>query len=234
MKNQIIILILAIFLVSITNVSANLYFKQNTEIDLKVPCFNNGNYCSSSASCYITINHPNGTNLIKNELMTNNLAYHNFTLTPEQTKDLGKYYVVVVCNDGEKSGHSTFNLVISRTGEEQTTSKSIIYGVVLLIILVLAISCFTIGIKSEKIPLLVVGVILGFILLIFLWQGIIINPENISSIIGLTGYRVLLWIFWVVMALIFIFMIFYIINWTQKRKLNKLKKWNLLLDDEEI
>ena len=63
-------------------------YQQDKEVDLKVPCFNNGTYCSGSATCNVTILYPNSSVLVDNQLMTNGGSYHNYhgntTLEPNR------------------------------------------------------------------------------------------------------------------------------------------------------
>ncbi len=234
MKNQLLIIVSIVFLiglVSFVSAESKIVYKQG-DIDIKIPCFNNNTYCSPSAECNITIHYPNGTNLINNAQMTHSGAYFNYSLNKSQITELGDYYASVVCQDNNISGHSTFTFLVSRTGETQSTSKSIIYGIILLIIFSLSMFSFIIGFSSEKMPLLIIGILAGFIFLIFLWQLIILNPENVTSLVGETGYQLLLWIFWTAVILIIILILFSALQWHNLNKKSKMAKWGILDEDE--
>jgi len=95
-----------------------LYFKQDSIIDLKIPCFNNNTYCSDIAFCNVTIIYPNGSVLVNNQNMTNSGAFHNYTLDETQTNILGEYNAVTICNDNGVLGSTTFTFQITGTGNE--------------------------------------------------------------------------------------------------------------------
>jgi len=116
-----------------TLVSAQQIYTEDTQIDLKIPCFNNDTYCSSSSTCNLTIINSNGSALINNLQMTQNTAYHNFTLNKNQTESSGKYRVAITCIDGSFNGHSTFEIIITPTGNSLDISSSIIQGFILII-----------------------------------------------------------------------------------------------------
>ena len=90
-KKILIILLVGMFLVSLINLtSAQLYYEQSNELDLKVPCFYNDTRCSDAAECNISILYPNSSFLVEEQPMTNLLnGYHNYTLNESQTSFLG-------------------------------------------------------------------------------------------------------------------------------------------------
>src|SRR3990167_2923773 len=106
MKKLLLILPLALLLIlpliSLASAGADdpdFTFKQVTQVDLKRPCFNNGTWCSGAAICNMTIQSPNGNNLITNVRMTNQVSFHNVTLSRSQTVDLGTYTANMVCSE---------------------------------------------------------------------------------------------------------------------------------------
>lgn len=134
-------LVLLAVLLSIAFISlvsaTELNYKQGDLIDLKVPCYINGTYCSASATCEITINYPNGTNFVNNQPMIYNPSFFDYTLIDTQV--LGEYPSSMVCNDGGTYGHSTFSFTIKPTaGLENNTTMFIIMAVVSFVLLLLA------------------------------------------------------------------------------------------------
>jgi hypothetical protein len=129
-----------ILILLVTPILAQTY-EQDEPLDIKAPCMNNGTYCSASATCNVTIFYPNSTTLINNELMTNNQAYHNYSLTEEQTNILGEYEVTIMCQDGTIYGYSTYNYKITPTGEEPSTSEGILYIGIFAVLLIFFILC---------------------------------------------------------------------------------------------
>ena len=116
-------------------------YKQSTDQDLKYPCINNGTYCSGSAVCNITIFSPINDVIINNSLMTNEFAWHNYTLNTTQTDTLGVHQVAIVCNDTGSTGYSTFEYKITKSGDEMSSSDILpviiaMFGVIVVFIIV--------------------------------------------------------------------------------------------------
>ena len=122
------------FLLIISIAQAELIYKANQEIDIKIPCFNNATYCSAAARCNLTANYPNSTIFINNLDMTNQGSYHNYTIDKINTGILGTYYSSMICDDGGILGKSTFDFKITGNGKEDASG----------IVVVLFIICFTI------------------------------------------------------------------------------------------
>jgi len=236
MKKIILLMIMAICLIGFASAQSELFYKQGSTIDLKIPCFANGTYCSGSATCNITINYPNGTSLINNQPMTNQASFFNYTLNSSQTTVLGPYQSSMVCDENGTSGHSTFQFMITSSGTEPTTSKSITFGIITFVALALSALFFLLGFKFGNMPALILGILLGFVFLIVAFQFILVMPEVQAEIpfhAQLTGdYQILLWIFWVIFIFVFIFLTFQIVMAWQGRKKEKLRKWGVLLEDE--
>lgn len=93
-------------------------FKKGDSIDLKIQCLNNGTFCTSSASCNLTVMYPNNTLLVNSLLMTNQVSFYNFTLPNSQT--LGLYACSVTCCDNDICGTDSKQCVfrITTTGED--------------------------------------------------------------------------------------------------------------------
>lgn len=134
-----IILGLIVLLAEICLASAepSYIFRQNTLIDLKVPCYaENYSLCTSTTTCNITIFLPvNNSALVNNQQMTWNDAYFNYTLLKNKTLILGEYSSSVNCF-GAYYGFSTFNFKITPDGTEPTTAQGwVSIGILLSIIL---------------------------------------------------------------------------------------------------
>lgn len=107
-------LLLLILMSSFVIAEADIYYKKNMIIDFKVPCVNNGVACSSAAKCNITVNYPNGSNMILNKAMTNKVVYHNYSI--KETSKIGVYQGIVFCNDTTKGGYTDFTYEITENG----------------------------------------------------------------------------------------------------------------------
>ena len=135
MENKTIKLLVTfcLLLVTIQCISAQQVYKQETEVDLKVPCFNNNSYCSSSSVCNITVIGFAGGALVDNKVMTQQAAFHNYTLNTSDTGESGEYRVSVVCTDAGIQGHSTFEYIITPTGKASSVSSSIVQGLIMIL-----------------------------------------------------------------------------------------------------
>lgn len=127
------ILILTLLFCSFISAEPEFYYKQGEDVDIKIPCVNNGLVCTIAASCNITINYPNGTNMVKNTLMTNSGVYHNYSLTESLTS--GEYNSIIYCIDGNNSGANMFTFVINGIGESEDNTyllMVVIFGLLIL------------------------------------------------------------------------------------------------------
>lgn len=96
-----------------------LEFEQNKVEQLKVPCFNNGSYCSSSASCNITIIHK-GESVMQNRQMQNQVQFHNVTLSKTNNFKIGDYEATVTCRDSGLNGFTTFGYIVTPSGNDDS------------------------------------------------------------------------------------------------------------------
>jgi len=120
-----------VFLAIVTTVSAAQVYKQGDYVDIKIPCTNNGTYCSSTATCTATIISPNGTALYNNDTLTNQVGYFNITLNPNQTDQLGDYDFTPCCIDGTLTECKSLNFKITASGKETTDGEATIYAILI-------------------------------------------------------------------------------------------------------
>jgi len=129
-KHLILLVLPFLFFFSMTLVSGasddRVIIKQVTEFDLTRPCFNDGAFCSSAAICNITISRPDGTILINNSRMTNQISYHNKTLSKSQTSNPGNHEAIMSCTDGTESGADTFDILVSPSGSDDNSLGSLL------------------------------------------------------------------------------------------------------------
>lgn len=142
-KRWILLLISLVILLTAYSVYADNRFigTQGETLDLKENCFNNNTYCSSLASCNLTVFAPDQRLLVNNQPMQNQLAYHNYTLTGVQTLDLGVYEATVNCIDNSLTGRETFNFLISTNGyatqDKDFTESAFFIGIAILLSIVI-------------------------------------------------------------------------------------------------
>ncbi len=125
---KVITLILALLLVPlISAASDDLLFATNKQYDLKIPCINNGTYCSAVAECNVTIAYPDGNLLRDNAVMTNQGAFHNLTIPFNENNQSGSYPSTAICCDGVNCGEDSFTIQITNSGTILETSESLIF-----------------------------------------------------------------------------------------------------------
>lgn len=106
------------------------YIKLNENISYTKPCVDNGNYCSASTACNITVWYPNQSLFIGNKQMTNNLYYYNYTLKTLGNCDnyCGIYKIDIVCSNGVNNGSRTFYAEVNPTGLKPTDQRTATTG----------------------------------------------------------------------------------------------------------
>lgn len=150
---KIIYTIILLMLVSIVFATPSLYFKKGEQIDLKVPCSNNGAECSAGATCEATILYPNGTALISGFSMTNQGSYHNVTLSSSLVT--GEYQSTIFCVDGTNTGVDNFSFLINSMGEKDNDFKILgVYAILITIVFGYIFSAFKLD-QEHLIPRLV-------------------------------------------------------------------------------
>lgn len=148
-KTKVTALLLAMALLFVWLASATdaegLVFKQNQEIDLKIPCYVNGSYCSAGATCDITIQYPNGTVIVNNQAMDYNPSYFNYTLDGSLTKVVGNYPCSMVCTDTGESGYKDFTFEVTTTG----AGNELMINIIAFILIIIAIIFFVLGLNRQ-------------------------------------------------------------------------------------
>jgi len=138
--NKLILLFIGLMLflplASAVEVEVDDIFKFDQQVDYKKPCFNNGTFCSPTATCNATITSPNSSIVIDNKLMTNNVAYHNISLSSNDVNVLGIYTVDMTCVDSSLNGANTFYFKITPSGDEISTAQGLVYSVLFVLTVV--------------------------------------------------------------------------------------------------
>jgi hypothetical protein len=138
-KKLTLFLFLFLFMVNIAFASNELIYKQNENVNLIVPCFNSGVLCSESTVCNITINSPNGNIILNNQQMSNDGAFHSYSV--RNSSELGYYQTIVFCVDGPESNYVSFSYKITENGLLQDDLTFIIaLAVIILFCIIVAIN----------------------------------------------------------------------------------------------
>jgi len=78
----------------------------------------------------MTIFNPDSSLLRSNVRMTNQVSFHNITLTPSQTINIGIYSASMTCLDGTLNGDDTFFYQITPSGDTNILGLMIILIVI--------------------------------------------------------------------------------------------------------
>lgn len=143
--------ILLLFL--LPTISAEMIYQESSEVQLKIPCINNGTLCSGSANCDITILYPNSTTHVSRDAMTNEAGFFSYDLSASETTPIGTYTSTVNCSDGSFNGYSTFDYEITVNGKEKPSGIVIVvFGTFFLAIIasLTFLFMYTIGKFADK------------------------------------------------------------------------------------
>lgn len=179
MKKTIIILLMAFLLVlPLMDAQDQYTYKAGEVSDLKIPFEVDGEAASSSATCNISIQYPNGSYLVSNTPMTNlNNGEFNYTFYKNQTKISGGYKWVAYCCDGSKCASGYDNFEITPSGKSGTSN---IIFFLFLILMLYGINLLGFFGENETMTLLG-GMALIFLGVYLINNGIIIYRDNLTN-----------------------------------------------------
>ena len=193
----------------------NLIFKQNEYVNYRFRCLDeNNNYCNSGTILTISIESPNGTNILDNLSMTYNPTYFNVSLP---TNLIGEYNSIII-SPTSNGTVSEFKYIITYTGQQVSLSNIIIVIAFLFIAGIL----FLLGYTFDKDQFILKSAFYLFsliMLLISLNSGRIIASESTGLDTMSIGALILL------ISVIAFFFLYIFIMWTVNTfKLFKTKK----------
>lgn len=142
MKDKILVtlIVMTLLVVSLSVASAGQVYRQDTNIDLKVPCLNNNTYCSQATTCNITIIDSESVVIVDNELMQNQTAYQNYTFNVTHSANSGEYTRNIICSDGGVSGYSSDTFIITPTGNAFDDASS--FATTIILVLMFGVTIF--------------------------------------------------------------------------------------------
>ena len=229
----------------ISLVSAQPIYKQNTDVELNIPCTINGDICSNAATCQFSIVAPSGNILLNLENMTQNSGVFSYQLYSNQTIEVGQYEFPVTCCDGVNCGTRHLTFLITPSGLVGSSGEALTY--VILIFVVLTLLTFSIiggfKIKSKdsydmggnllevnygkylKMGLFFLGILFLWTLLFLGWQT---SEKILMFDFTITVFRTAFLILTYLIGPMFIaFVALALIQWTADLKLWELHKRGL-------
>lgn len=128
MRKLFLILFIGMFFISISSASLGT-FRQGYCISLY-------QYCDDCSYVNLTsMQYPNGTILIINEVMTKQDVDYNYTFC--DTNTLGDYYYVVKGDAGGEVSTERLSFEVTGGGSTPTTAQALMYGIILFVLLLL-------------------------------------------------------------------------------------------------
>lgn len=203
MRFKIIVLILSIlvllFSIELVNGETSYTYNQNTDVDLKISCFDENNtVCDASTECFITIFYPDSTTLINNQSMTKQTTFYNYSLNTSQTSLLGTYSTVAYCS-GTTKGYSVFQYEIIDPNLASVDTGSGIFYIGLLFLLIIIFGFIIYGLVKSENPIVKLSCLLGgyiflAIIMFTLWQiaGIYLTSTPFIEKFAMIMFRVLM------------------------------------------
>ena len=91
-------------------------FRFNREFDLKRGCFDSGAFCGSNFDCNITLIYPDGSLLVDNSPMTDQISYRNITINQPLNSQLGIIKAIQSCGNTTDFGAETYDIQITADG----------------------------------------------------------------------------------------------------------------------
>lgn len=224
----VITIFLLVFL--LTTVLAVQTFKQNDEVDLKVPVRLDG-AVASGINCNISVYYPNSTVLIDYLKMTDNGDYFNYTLNTSQTRIKGEYTYCITCTNNVLNDTECDTFLINLGGVEPSQQRTETQTRTILIFFGLAVMLFISLFFVVSFP---VKLTLFLLMCWFLLMGInfsylalgdeIVNPtlENFFSFFLTLSFYANYFIF---LTIIILWIITLITNVIQMKKQKKARKY---------
>ena len=153
-------------------------FQFNKEFDLKRPCSDNGFFCDSNYECNVTLIYPDGSLLINNQVMTNQVSFRNITISRINNNQLGVLEAIESCNNVTRAGLETFEVTITADGKKFQAFPNQFF------ILILGLVMVGVGFVTERLRMFkhLGSILLIIVGIITLYPGY--NFINYSTLLG--------------------------------------------------
>lgn len=143
MKKLMLLMMFSILFIGVVSAESIGTFKIGKEVTLPQLC------ATCTYNNITNILYPNGSIILSNQTMTKDGSYYNYTLSSTYTGTAGTY---VVNGIGDLDGTNTiwsYTFQITDTGSVFDTPKSIVYGMLMFILVIMIIGGF---IATKKLP----------------------------------------------------------------------------------
>ena len=216
---------------------SSFYIPKDTDYSIKFNCKLDGSICSTTATCNVSIDYPNSSILVDNQvaqLISN--ARYNYTLNVTQNSMVGEDYTLsITCYDGNVNGSQIVTYGINPSGirpsEQRTdTITRSIYFIFIIGILLFIGFLFTkqsIPVKWTFFAFSIIFFLIGINIIFISLQDEIVNPKLETFF---SGFTVISWYFyWFIGGLLIIMWALTFLNtWLLKKNMSNAKKYGLM------
>lgn len=117
-------------------------------------CDIDGQPCSLSTACNVSLFYPNSTVIINNQIATRDGDSYKYSLNEQQTNELGTHHGIATCRISEFSGIINFDYLVTPSGADPISEGqgSVIVWVIISL-LVVSIIFLVMGFKLENLVL---------------------------------------------------------------------------------
>ncbi len=127
-----LILALVFLMIVVPVISAQIY-KQNTAINISIPCRFNNTQCKTSAICNVTVFDNEEVVIIANESINSSVnSFIVVELNETQIANFGVYRIDLFCSQDKIFDSPSVEFEVTPTGEELSDAQGMIYLVMLL------------------------------------------------------------------------------------------------------
>lgn len=236
MKSKVVIGLMCLFFLLVLVSAEPLFFvEKDADYDIKVSCEIGGVRCSSSAICNLSVQYPNSSYLLNDEVMTNqDNGYFNYTLLSlrNETNITGEYDSRVECSQDGHNDTEIFTYLVNPTGirpsSERTYSISrsiyFVFGIGLLFLVFAVFAKAKTPVKMTYFIFAMLFFLIGLNIMSISLRDEVVNPRIESFFDSFTS---IMWIFyWFLAALLVITWIFTFINtWLFRRNMKNIEKF---------
>lgn len=132
-----------VFVCLIMSASAEVYYKEDQNVSLNLPCVYNDGPCSNTAKCNISITDTLTGTYLANYQTTKNLLNGDFQYNTSFTTT-GNYVVKLTCFDGGKNSTGLYSAIVTKSGVNESVDSAG-YTTIILAILGMLIIFYLIG-----------------------------------------------------------------------------------------
>jgi len=233
LNKLLLIVMVSILFIPLLNAAVDVeyMFKINEQAGIKTACFDtDGTLCTNATTCYITVNDPDGVNIVDKQNMDFGESYYSYNISGSLLNKKGEYSTTVNC-EGTYNGYTQFLFGVTSSGERTGGSGAAGIGILALLIII-NVGVFSISKMNLNKNLILNHILKGGCIL----MGLYLLSLNVTIAVTLADNFMLginqelfrfLWLTnWTIYISMFIIIFKYILEvlqlWTAKKVMNRM------------